>query len=178
MASLGSLRAADRERAAEGLRERRLRLERAGSFYERALASDPQQAEARLRLGRVRFRQGRMRAAREAFRDVLGGSRDADLQHLAHLFLGRVHEAEGELADAGQEYAQALTLAPQSQAAALALSHLRQRQGEPGSLELVEAALAQAGHRSAPDPYWDYLMARAAPRADALLDELRQQASR
>ena len=107
-----------------------------------------------------------------------GISGDADLQHLAHLFLGRVHEAEGALAEAGQEYAQALTLAPQSQAAALALSHLRQRQGEPGSLELVEGVLAQAGQRSAPDAYWDYLMARAAPRAEALLDELRQQASR
>jgi hypothetical protein len=101
---------------------------------------------------------------------------DPALVYLARLFLGRVHEADGEAAEAASEYEKALVLEPQSQAAAVALSHVRERLGDPQAREPLLASLAYAGRRGAFDPYWEYPVAHAVPRSEKLLHGLREEA--
>jgi tetratricopeptide (TPR) repeat protein len=176
--AIGPLRGSQRAQVLESLHEKRFRLERAARRFEQALASDPRLAEARLRLGRVRYRQGRRPEARELLRAVAEESGMPALTYLARLFLGRVHEADGEPAEAAAEYEKALALEPQSQAAAVALSYVREQLGEPRAREPLLASLAHAGRRAAFDPYWEYPIAHAVPRSESLLDALREEASR
>jgi tetratricopeptide (TPR) repeat protein len=176
--AIGPLRGSQRAQVLESLNEKRFRLERAASHFEQALASDPRLTEARLRLGRVRYRQGRRAEARELLRAVMEESGVPALTYLARLFLGRVHEADGEPAEAAVEYEKALALEPQSQAAAVALSYVWEQLGEPRAREPLLASLAYAGRRAGFDPYWAYPIAHAVPRSESLLDALREEASR
>jgi tetratricopeptide (TPR) repeat protein len=151
---------------------------RARRAFEEALASDPALHEARLRLGRVLWRLGRGEPARDCFERVLGGSGDPSLVYLAHLFLGRVHEDAGRLAQSAAEYRAALGMRPSSQVASVALSHALQLLGDAaGARELLAGALEQAGRRDPSDPYWAYVAGRSAEAA-AILDALRLEASR
>jgi hypothetical protein len=111
-------------------------------------------------------------------RAVLEASREPPLAYLAHLFLGRAHEADGDAGTAASEYEKALALEPQSQAAGVALSHVWEQLADPRAREPLLAALAQAGRRLAHDPYWDYPIAHAVPKSEALLDRLREEAGR
>jgi tetratricopeptide (TPR) repeat protein len=170
---------AERARAIERLQGQSLALEEAARSYEQALAVKTDLDEARLRLGRVRLRQGRLEAAQRSLEGVRDQSDDPDLVYLADLFLGRLHEGRGRLAEAQQEYTEALTLRPQAQSGAIALSHVQSLLGQGNAARAtLEAALALSGVRSEMDPYWDYLLARSGSRSAALLDELRKEASR
>jgi tetratricopeptide (TPR) repeat protein len=125
--------------------------------FDRALRSDPRLAEARLRRGRVQWLLGQRKEARASFDAVLAESGDASLLVRAWLFRGRGHEEEKRLEDAEADYRAALAFAPQSQAAAVAVSYVSWLQGKTGEAkEVLEQALLRAGRRTAPDPYWDY----------------------
>jgi thioredoxin-like negative regulator of GroEL len=75
----------------------------------------------------------------------------------------------GRASEAARAYQGALALEPQSQAAAVALSHLRLSAGDAaGARRVLDEALAHAGRRAESDPYWIYPASNAAGAEDAL----------
>lgn len=152
--------------------------ERAGDAFEKAFTADPDLHEARLRFGRVLWRLKKPEPARACFEAVLARSDDESLQYLAHLFLGRIHEDQGQLAEAEKEYRAALLLQPISEPAAVAVSHARLLLGDPGSAqEVLGRALQHARRRTEFDPYKQYPMAHT-PEGQTILAELRREGVR
>jgi tetratricopeptide (TPR) repeat protein len=148
--------------------------EAAQRIFEDALAADPALHEARLRLGRVLWRLEKSDAARACFEAVLAKGAEDAVTFLARLFLGRIHQDEGRLAEAEREYAAALELKPASQPAAVALSQARQLIGNPeAAREVLRRYLVYAHRRAELDPYIDYLMAHTAT-GQRTLEQLRR----
>jgi tetratricopeptide (TPR) repeat protein len=159
------------------LREARAHLERARRSLRSAVAAEPSLAEARLRLGRVAWRLGATAEARSALEEVLAREPPARTAFLAHLFLGRLDEEAGRFDDAARAYEAALALDARAQSARLALSHVRLRLGSPGAARgEVETAVAFAGLRPEPDPFWLYPWGPSVG-VQARLEALRQEAS-
>jgi tetratricopeptide (TPR) repeat protein len=141
-----------------------------------AVTADPRMVEARIRLGRVQWRLRKDDLARRTLEEAirLGGA--PPLPHLAHLFLGQVFERGGRAKEAARAFEEALALEPESQAAAVALSHLRLSSGDAaGARRVLESALGHAGRRGERDPYWNYPASNAAS-ADETLLALRREA--
>lgn len=155
----------------------RRHLELAREALRDAVAARPSLAEAWLRLGRVAWRLGDEREAREALVQALERAQARETTYLAHLFLGRLLEDEGRFEDASRSYESALTITADAQAARLALSHARMRLGDAAAARRhTEAALAAAGARPRPDPFWDYPWGPAVGVEERLL-ALRREAS-
>jgi tetratricopeptide (TPR) repeat protein len=153
-------------------------LDRAARAFERAVAADAELDEARLRLGRVRWRRGDADAAKAALAGVLERSDDRELLYLAHLFMGRIHEDARRLDDAEREYRAALRNDATAQVAGVALSHVLRLGGDtPGSREALAHALEFAGRRDGPDAYARYRVGRA-DVAEALFERLRDEGRR
>jgi tetratricopeptide (TPR) repeat protein len=139
------------------LLEVREHLENAHRALRSAVAADPSLAEARLRLGRVAWRLGETAEARSAFEEVLTGKPKPATAFLAHLFLGRLDEDAGRLADATRAYGTALAFDTRSQSARIALSHVFLRLGNAGAARSeMEKAVGFAGRRPEPDAFWLY----------------------
>jgi hypothetical protein len=156
----------------------RIRLEAAAQALELALQSEPGLDEAAVRLGRVRWRLGEPAAAKQLLEAVVSRSRDGGQLYLAQLFLGRIHEDAGRVAEAEAAYRAAAGLDRQSQAARIALSHLLLAGGDQeASRAALDEALAPAGRRNHPDAFWEYPWGHAG-EADALFRELRKAAER
>jgi tetratricopeptide (TPR) repeat protein len=154
------------------------RLQAAARALELALRSEPGLDEATVRLGRVRWRLGEPATARQALEQVVARSHDEHLLYLAWLFLGRVHEDAGRVAEAEAAYRTAATLDRQSQTARIALSHLLFAGGDEAAAgAALGEALAPAGHRDRPDGFWEYPWGRAREAETCLLG-LRQAAAR
>lgn len=127
-----------------------------------AVSSDPGLVLARVRLGRVLWRRGRLALAQDALKEAVTRASDPRQAYLAHLFLGQAYEDSNDLGHARTEYRAATELDPQAQSAALALSRALQLLGEgEESLRVLQHGLEGAGRRSKRDPYWDYLAANA-----------------
>jgi len=142
--------------------------------YEDALSADPNLHEARLRLGRILWRLDRPAPARAAFEEVLRKSDDLVLLYLAHLFLGRIHEDQNRPGEAEREYQEALAVRPLSEAAAVAISHVRLLMGDPeGAREALGSGLEAVGSRNAVDPFKNYPMTHTR-EGQPNLDELRK----
>jgi tetratricopeptide (TPR) repeat protein len=157
---------------------RRQLLAQARRHLEEALAVSPGLWEARLRLGRVEWRRSRPAAAQAALEGVIAGCRDPALLYLARLFLGQVHEDAGQLAEAEVQYRAALADEPESQVAAVALSHALQLAGDaPAARAVLRAVVDRAGARHDMDPYWTYHQPGAV-LGERLLDRLREEARR
>jgi tetratricopeptide (TPR) repeat protein len=154
---------------------RREGLGKARGDLEAALAIDPGLGLARVRLGRVLWQLGELEPARRALEAALPALGELDHVYVAHLFLGRVHQDAGRLADATSEYRLAVALHPSALAPGMALSNALWLAGDA---EGARAALAQglraAGRRRARDPYWDYLAINAQDVFD-LFEALRQE---
>ena len=156
-----------------GVSDRVHSLAQARLAFEKALAVDAQRHEARVRLGRVAWRQRRPAEAVTAFETVLASGAAPPLKHLAHLFLGRVHEDAGRHEQAARAYRSALDLQRTSQGAALGLAHVLRQAGDTGTArDLVDSTLAVAGQRQFPQSIWEYPFGRARTSSD-LLDALR-----
>ena len=156
---------------------RRKELNRAAEDFEAALALNPQLSEARLRLGRVRWRLGRGREARELLGEAMTGS-NGPLLYLAHLFLGQCLEDDGDLAAAIGQYGAAAAMMPETQVAAVALAHAHSMRGESEKArEILEQSLSLAGRRRTVDPYWNYLTG-APELAESLIEDLRTETIR
>jgi hypothetical protein len=154
-------------------------LTEASRAFEQAVVADPSYEEALLHLGRVRFRLGQQGPALQALRPLLAGSRDPERLYLAHLFVGRVHEAAGRNADAERAYENAAEVEPDSQSAAMALAHLRLMAGDfRASREILDKELGRSARRASTqeDPFWNYQFG-AARRADPLFEALRNEAT-
>jgi hypothetical protein len=148
--------------------------DQARSVFETALAANPDSDEARVRLGRVLWRFGRLDSSVPLFEAVLGKSTDPTLRYLAHLFLGRVLEDKGDLILAEKHYRSAQEIEPQSITTAVALSVARFLDGDLESargvlLEGMEAVRRRTTH----DPWAAYEVTQT-PDGETLLADLRK----
>jgi tetratricopeptide (TPR) repeat protein len=158
-------------------RERRTHLERAGQAARDAVAAAPQRIDLQVRLGRVTWRLGDLPSARVTLASALERQPKGPDSYLARLFLGRVEQDAGRLAEAARSYEAAIALEPQCQAAHLALSHVELLLGdEAAARREAEAAIRPAGWRSGIDPFWLYPWG-VSRRARALLETLRREAA-
>jgi tetratricopeptide (TPR) repeat protein len=157
--------------------KRRAFLERAETLYRRVLAVEPALAEAQLRLGRVLHAQDRLSEAHESLHAVTETTRDPELQYLAHLFLGRIHEEAGRLDAAAAEYRAAVAASPRSQTGYLALSQSLDAMGDRRSaLETLELALSRGDtDEAAPDPWCIYPFGQV-QETQALFERMLQEA--
>jgi len=146
----------------ERLRVREAR-ERADKLYRRVLQLDPACDEARLRLGRVLFDEGRSGEAAGHLDQVLARSHEPRQLCLAALFLGAVREKDGKIDAAAQLYSQAVAADPRSQAARVALSAALAATGQSAAAQdaigpLAARRTADAGYR---DPWAEYVLGQA-----------------
>jgi len=142
----------------------------AEAHYERALGLDPEQSEARVRLGRVRLLEGRSDEALRELERVAAEARRPGQRYLAQLFRARALEARGDPRGAAAACRAATVEVPQAQAALLALARALDRVGDTaGAQEALDRASAPGGPE---DPWIDYKSGQPA-RLDDLLGELR-----
>jgi tetratricopeptide (TPR) repeat protein len=133
-------------------------LRRASELFERALAADPALVEARVRLARVRFDQGRPREALSMLQDVAPTITDDIVSYYAQLVLGDAAAALGQRDVAGAGYRRAAMLFPSAQTPRLALSLLARSGGNAaGALTALAPIFSLPDDpMERPDPWWAY----------------------
>ena len=124
--------------------------------YADALAADPEQHEARLRLGRTLFLQGKRDGGPRRAGARRGRRPGPGLVYLAHLFLARIHDQDGRTPDAERAYRAALVADPAGQAAAFGLAQLLGRADGDAGRDLLLQALARAPRTGRRDAYMSY----------------------
>jgi hypothetical protein len=129
-------------------------LLQATEVYRLILASHPDFLEARLRLGWV-LHLNNSRGSREQLEEVTGRASKGDMQYLAHLFLGAVHERSNRLSDAAREYAAARAVAPW-QAAVIALIRIEAGLGHNDRVRMLAAEIPPAADPQGNDPWHFY----------------------
>jgi tetratricopeptide (TPR) repeat protein len=107
----------------------RTALLQAEKDYRNALALDPAQAEARLRLGRVLDLLDQPRRADAEYARVLESDADPPTRWLAHMFRGQAYQRTGRHADAVSSYQRALEIQA-SQTVVLALAQALEANGD------------------------------------------------
>ncbi|PYQ43112.1 MAG: hypothetical protein DMF77_10980 [Acidobacteria bacterium] len=135
-------------------------LPKAEQLYRRVLSSAPGQVEARLRLGRTLFLQGRSPEAIAEMDLVLAGRPSGAEALLAQLFAGAALEAAGETAQALARYEKALALDPRSRVAEMASVRLLAR-AAPSEARAQMARLIGRTDEAQPadEPWWRYRLA-------------------
>jgi len=150
----------------------------AADLYEKALAREPEHAEARLRLGSVELLRGRSEQGLEMLQWVTEHAREPDLVYLAHLFIGREREGSADLDGALRSYRAALDANSLGQAAYVATSHALRVSGRPtAAAEVLERGLATRGPELIRDSWWRYPRARLG-EARELLKTMRAEVCR
>ena len=151
-------------------------LDAAATAFREALRIDPTMAEARLRLGRVRGRQGNHAAAVEELRRAAAEVTEPLLRSYAQIFLALEYEALGDTTAATASYTQAAASAPDAPLPRLALARLAHVRGNrDAQVANLDQALAP---RSEPqDPWWFYRGSQAR-HAETWLTEVRNAATR
>jgi len=136
-------------------------LPKAEELYRRVLSSAPGQVEARLRLGRTLFLQGRNPEAIAEMDLVLSGRPSAAEALLAQLFAGAALDAAGETAPALARYEKALALDPRSRVAEMASVRLLTRIARPSEARAQLARLIARTDEGEPadEPWWRYRLA-------------------
>jgi tetratricopeptide (TPR) repeat protein len=153
-------------------------LEGAARVLGAALSLAPGRQDARIRLGHVAQKLGRLEEARKSFEAVLAANTDPEATHFAHLGLGRLDEDQGRLGEAAQHYREAVRGFPACQTARIALAHALYVQGDAaGALAEAEASLVAAPRGGRVDVCWRYPSGDST-RAEAFLADLREEASR
>ena len=148
-------------------------LRDAETFFRRALALDPRQDEARVRLGHVLLARGRPQEADDELRKVDTTQQSAELQYYHAMFLGQAEESLGHAEQARDSYTRASSLFPDAQSPYLALGALATRRGDrAAALKEMERLFAVPFTTAESDePWWSYRVAQAR-NADELLDTL------
>ncbi len=139
------------------------------SFRE-ALRLSPGLVEARLRLGRVLWLDGKLDAAERELVAVAAGP-SPDGRHLAHLFLARIEDDRGRLPEALAHAEAAVALRPQWQSSRLELAFLLRRAGRGGEATLALVATLAADPAASQDGWLRYNVGahdRAALELEAL----------
>jgi len=139
---------------------RRTELRDAESMFRRALKSQPDHLEARIRLGRVLGLRGEHMEADMVLRTAVADAKEPLLQYYAQLFLGAEREALGDREQARDLYARAAVLYPEAQSPRLALSLLSTGDGNhTEAFGAMSPVLALPGD-SRMDPWWHYHVAQ------------------
>ena len=119
-----------------------------------AVADDPSDARAHIRLGRVLFLFNKLVQAREEVeRGQALAKKPAD-RYLAALFLGAIKERQRDLAGAREAYTQAFAIAPRSQTVTVALAHLDLMLGRPDRAQAFARAFAEGPRDD--QAWWEY----------------------
>jgi tetratricopeptide (TPR) repeat protein len=158
-----------------GISPAQTHFRRAQALLERALALQPDFAEARLRLGHVLSEQQRHADALLHLSQVVAASNDRVLLYYAHLFSGDAALALDRLTDARASYERAMQSHPESQAARLGLAAALRAGGDrAAALEAAMPTLTIEPRTRDTDhePWWEYYIGDAA-NVERLLDELR-----
>jgi tetratricopeptide (TPR) repeat protein len=143
-------------------------LRRAEDLFRRALKSDPEYVEARLRLGQVTGRLGRHAEALVDLRTASAAS-DPVLNYYAQMLIGREENALGNATGARAAYERAAALVARAQAPRLALSELELRAGNRSAARRwLDEALTATASTPAVDP-WTFYSQSAGRSAAALL---------
>jgi tetratricopeptide (TPR) repeat protein len=152
---------APRLSAAEAGDAAALQLPKAEELYRQVLSSAPGQVEARLRLGRTLFLQGRPPEAIAEMDQVLSGRPSTAEALLAQLFIGAALEAVGQTSEALARYEKALALDPRSRVAAMASIRLLARTARPSEARAQMARLIGRTDETetADEPWWRYRLA-------------------
>jgi tetratricopeptide (TPR) repeat protein len=136
----------------------RRELAAAEALLRRAAEIAPDNAEVRLRLGRVLQLLDRHDEAARELKEAAGVLTDPALVYDATLFLGVSQQALGDRDGARASFERAGRLAPGAQSPLLALSQLARRAGNSAAaLEPLGRLLASGRVESEPDdPWWSY----------------------
>jgi tetratricopeptide (TPR) repeat protein len=124
--------------------EHQRRLELAHNAFRAATVADPQNAQAYIRMGRSLFLLDKLVEAREAFARGLALGKKPDDLYLGSLFVGAIQERQNDLTGARESYARALSIAPRSQTAIVALAHLELTSGRPDRAQALAQLFANA----------------------------------
>jgi tetratricopeptide (TPR) repeat protein len=136
---------------------RRIELGRAERLFRQALAVEPDNADARVRLGRVVGQLGRHREAVAELRKAIGAGLAGESLYYAELFLGREEESLGNRTAARESYEKASKLYPRAQSPRLALSQLDWQSGDrAAALRALESMSNLPPHELEGDPWWTY----------------------
>jgi hypothetical protein len=94
-------------------------------------------------------------------------TRDASLQYLAHMFIGRTLAATGRSAEAIEAYRQASAIRPGAQSARIPLAALLYLSGDRDEAARLVSPLLNAPAAAA-DPWWAYTDPRLQERVNAM----------
>lgn len=154
--------------------ERRQSRTLAERYYQRALDVKSELFHARLRLGRMLLEANRLDEALAHVTRAAERAASPREQYVARMFLGRVYAGAQRWPEAVAAYTDAHGLLANCQSSALGLSHALLKLG---ARDKARAQVMVALHRSSPelceDPWWEYEFGYG-PRADALLEQLRE----
>ena len=118
-------------------------------------------------------------SARQTLEEALRRGGAPPLPYLGQLFLGQVLERAGRADDAARAFQQALLFEPQSQAAAVALSHVLLSSGDVlGARRVLEEALGHAGRRPGARPVLGLIRPATPPPPTLALQALRARGKR
>ena len=132
-------------------------LRQAERLYRRALESDPDYAEARLRLGRVLGQRGQHQDAVAELQKAAAAVQEPLLQYYAALFLAGELEAIDKNDDATRWYERAASLFPGAQSPRLAISRLAPESQRAVAREALLTLAERPGEGDArEDPWWLY----------------------
>ena len=135
-------------------RERTRLLLSAQQLYERALAADPNYALAQIRLGRVQFLLGNLKQAGEWLQKGSAGAQDPVHKYVAAMFTGALHQRQKDLDGASASFERALTIAPKSQSAIVALAYVELLRGRPDHAQALSRSYT--GTPNSDDGWWAY----------------------
>jgi hypothetical protein len=157
------------------MQDERTELKLAEDILREALAARPEDAETRMRFGRVVSLRGRYaEAVSEIGRAIDSMSEHEEAQqYYAQLFLGAALEGAGRFEESRTAYQRAVVLFPKAQSPLLGLSELAQRQGDRRSaLEAMQQMFDLPSLEDERlDPWWGYHVYQAR-NADRLLSDL------
>jgi tetratricopeptide (TPR) repeat protein len=155
------------------LPDRRRSQTLAENHYRRALDVRPDLFDARLRLARMLLEANRFDEALVHVKQAAEHAAAPREEYLTRLFLGRVYAAEERWPQAAAAYADADATLADCQSSALALSYALLKQGQRSKArEQVAIAVQRSNPARCEDPWWEYEFGYG-PRAEGLLQQLR-----
>jgi hypothetical protein len=148
-------------------------LKRAREFFQKSIKSNPNFAEAQMRLGRVLGLLGNHRQAAAELQQAAASIKDPQLLYYTSLYLGHEFEMTSRRSDAREQYERAAMLYPTAQSPLFALSQLANSSGDiAGALLAIRRVFKLPRADSwKDDPWWTYDVSPVRD-ADALLAEL------
>jgi tetratricopeptide (TPR) repeat protein len=154
-----------------GSKETELKLAR--QFFQKAVSTNPDFVEARLRLGRVLGLLGNHPQALAELQQVAASIKDSQLLYYTSLYLGYELEMQSRRDEAREQYERAANLYPAAQSPLLALSQLARSGDDVSSalLHLQGVFALKAKDLWKDDPWWIYDLAHVR-NAAALVTEM------